>query len=541
MKNKLTDSQIKGVTITDRDLCVVAGPGSGKTRVLVERFSNLVIKHKVPINEILTLTFTEKAANEMKVRVADLFEQRGMEKERQEIEFAYLSTIHSFCARLLRENAIEAGIDPQFRVMDELEAGRVKEQTIENTFKQWAVEKSLDSFLNDIFWKQTDQKKSRLKSFRENLMLLYEKIRNACVPISEAVNINDLSQDIVNSHNEIDKLINKIREIHSEKKLPEKTREKVEYVLKKWNTSDLQKNLDRLFKGKVESSQKDGLTLSLKNKVKAIQNSIILTVSKDVKGPLGNLREELNNLIGLLVEDYSTGIKMVLRDFLVNFDTTYLERKKVEGLIDFTDLEVETIKLLENSEHIANEIKQKFKYILVDEFQDISKLQKTIIDLIRSKDSLFIVGDEKQSIYGFRNADVEIFHDIQKNSDHESLLSLNENFRSRPQVLDFINYIFNKLWPGIPRGLEEDHIERTTPSADSTQRLISGATFSDKPFPSVEIIVAEGKDKTEARKRESMEMAKRIKEIVDKGEIRITNKELLERNLSYRDFAILFR
>ena len=253
------------------------------------------------------------------------------------------------------------------------------------------------------------------------------------------------------------------------------------------------------------------------------------------------MRVELNNLIGLLVEDYSTGIKMVLRDFLVNFDTTYLERKKVEGLIDFTDLEVETIKLLENNEHIANEIKQKFKYILVDEFQDISKLQKTIIDLIRSKDSLFIVGDEKQSIYGFRNADVEIFHDIQKNSDQESLLSLNENFRSRPQVLDFINYIFNKLWPGIPTGLEEDHIERTTPSADSTQRLISGATFSDKPFPSVEIIVAEGKDKTEARKRESMEMAKRIKEIVDKGEIRITNKGLLERNLSYRDFAILFR
>ena len=289
MKNKLTDSQIKGVTITDRDLCVVAGPGSGKTRVLVERFSNLVIKHKVPINEILTLTFTEKAANEMKVRVADLFEQKGMEKERQEIEFAYLSTIHSFCARLLRENAIEAGIDPQFRVMDELEAGRVKEQTIENTFKQWAVEKSLDSFLNDIFWKQTDQKKSRLKSFRENLMLLYEKIRNACVPISEAVNINDLSQDIVNSHNEIDKLINKIREIHSEKKLPEKTREKIDYVLEKWGASELQSNIHGLYGGKEKSSQKDDLTLSLLNKVKSIQNSITLNVSKDVKTPLGKL------------------------------------------------------------------------------------------------------------------------------------------------------------------------------------------------------------------------------------------------------------
>ena len=183
MINKLTDSQIKGVETTDRDICVVAGPGSGKTRVLVERFANLVIEHKVPVNEILTLTFTEKAANEMKIRTARLFEQKGMEKERQEIEFAYLSTIHSFCARLLRENAIEAGIDPQFRVMDELETGRLKEQTLEDTLREQTDEKTLDTFLNGIFWKQTDPNKSRLKSFKENLIQLYEKIRNACVPI----------------------------------------------------------------------------------------------------------------------------------------------------------------------------------------------------------------------------------------------------------------------------------------------------------------------------------------------------------------------
>ena len=144
-------SQQKGVEITDRDLCVVAGPGSGKTRVLVERFANLVTEHNVSINEILTLTFTEKSANEMKRRAAESFEEKGMEKERQDIEFAYLSTIHSFCSRLLRENAIEASIDPQFRVMDELEAGRVKEQTLAHALKKWAEEKGLDTFLNDIF------------------------------------------------------------------------------------------------------------------------------------------------------------------------------------------------------------------------------------------------------------------------------------------------------------------------------------------------------------------------------------------------------
>ncbi len=620
MTNELTTSQQKGVTITDRDLCVVAGPGSGKTRVLVERFANLVTEHNVSINEILTLTFTEKAANEMKIRAARSFEEKGMAKERQEIEFAYLSTIHSFCARLLRENAIEAVLDPQFRVMDELEAGRVKEQTLEDTLRKWAEEKTLDTFLNDIFWKQTDSKKSRLKSFKENLIQLYEKIRNACVPISETVNQNDLSQDVVSSYSEIEKLIDKIREICSEKKLPDKTREKVEYVLERWNDSNLQKDINKLYKGKEkhhplsppsqggsknfhsvtspssppskggeigevkstrilsdikQPSKRDDLILALLNKVKAIHSVINLQVSKDVKETYSNLRKELKNLTGLLAEDYSTSIKMVLRDFLVNFDIAYSERKTAESLIDFTDLEAKTIELLENKRYIADEIRQKFKYILVDEFQDISRLQKTIIDLIRSKDNLFIVGDEKQSIYGFRNAEVEIFQDIQKDSDRESLINLNENFRSRPQVLDFINHIFDRLWPDNSTSQQEDHVDSTTPSSppskggsknfhfvtspssppskggergevsnsttNTTHQLKAGAEFSDKPFPSVEIIVAEGRDKTEARKWESMEIAKRIKEIVDKGEIRITNKREQERNISYRDFAILFR
>jgi len=525
MTNELTISQQKGVEITDRDLCVVAGPGSGKTRVLVERFANLVTEHNVSINEILTLTFTEKAANEMKRRAAESFEEKGMEKERQDIEFAYLSTIHSFCSRLLRENSIEASIDPQFRVMDELEAGRVKEQTLLDTLKKWAEEKGLDTFLNDIFWKQTDSKKSRLKSFRENLIMLYEKIRNACVPIARTVNRNDLSQDVVSSCNEAEKLINEIIAICSDKSLTPKSREKVDYVLERWNASNLQDDINKLYREKEKPSQKDELILALLNKVKAIHSVIKLSVSNDVKPPLGALREELKTVIGLLAEDYSTRIKMVLRDFLITFDIAYSERKRTESLIDFTDLEIKTIELLKNKKQIANEIKQKFRYILVDEFQDISRLQKIIIDLIKSKDNLFIVGDEKQSIYGFRDAEVEIFQDIQKDSDRESLINLNENFRSRPQVLDLVNHIFDRLWTDDSIG----------------QQLKAGAEFSEKPAPSIEIIVAEGNDKTQARKWESMEIAKRIKEIVGTGEIKITNKREQERNISYKDIAILFR
>ncbi len=566
MTDKLTTSQQQGVEITDRDLCVVAGPGSGKTRVLVERFANLVITRKASINEILTLTFTEKAANEMKIRAAGLFEQKGMEQERQEIEFAYLSTIHSFCARLLRENAIEAGIDPQFRVMDELEAGRLKEQALEITLNERTDEKTLDTFLNGIFWKQTDAKKSRLKSFRENLIQLYEKIRNACVPIAETVNMENLSPDILSSYNRLEELIKEINDIYSGSKLTSKTREKVEYVLGRWNASNMQMDIDVLYCGKEKTPQNDDHILALLNKVKVIQNSITLAVSRNVKESLSAMRDELKVLIGLLVEDYSTSIKVMIRDFLMSLDIAYSEQKKIGGLIDFTDLEVKAIELLESREQIASEIKRKFKYILVDEFQDISGLQERIINLIRGKDNLFIVGDAKQSIYGFRNADVEIFQDIQNEIDPGSLIGLNENFRSRPQILDFINHIFNELWPGNSigeeGGTENIHLVDNVSSPpyarpnslagreggmvyalskDNTQQLKPGAEFSNKPFPSIEIIVAEGKDKAEARKLESMEIAKRIKEIVDKKEIKITNKRERERYVSYKDFAILFR
>ncbi|MDR4497279.1 MAG: UvrD-helicase domain-containing protein [Candidatus Scalindua sp.] len=632
MDNKLTPAQEKGVKITDRDLCMVAGPGSGKTSVLVERFSNLITTRKATMNEILTLTFTEKAANEMKMRVASLFEQKGMEKERQEIEFAFLSTIHSFCARFLREHAIEAGIDPQFRVMEELEADRLKEQTLEDTLEKWAENKILDVFFDDLFWTQTDAKKSGTKSFKENLLHLYEKIRNACVPISETVNPPDLysshngfrikseiklseysprrllsgesprrllsgdncnqdlvssktenqigfsiSQEIVLSSNSIKDLISEIRSIYSEKKPPVKTREKIKRILECWNDSNLQNNIAELYginehhqtlsspsqggeRGEVkttENSTADNLTFVVLNKVKAILSSINLSVSNEVKQPLKSLREECNDLIGLLAEVSSTRIKIAVRDFLVAFDAAYRERKRSESFVDFTDLEDKTIELLKSNEFIKNEIRERFKFILVDEFQDTSRLQKTIIDLIRGKDNLFVVGDEKQSIYGFRNADVEIFQDMQKEVEPGSLIRLSENFRSRPQILDFINHIFSKLWSENSTGLQGGHInsnpDHSPPckggdkkvdsslSASNTHELKAGAEFSEKSFPSIEIIVAEGENKTHSRKRESMELAGRIREIVDNGEIRITNKKERERNITYRDFAILFR
>src|SRR6185436_8271663 len=107
------------------EICVTAGAGSGKTRVLVERFVHLVLDKEVPVDAILAITFTEKAAAEMKERIARAFEEAGAQEARRRVEFSYISTIDSFCARLLKENALDARVDPHFRVLEEIEADRL--------------------------------------------------------------------------------------------------------------------------------------------------------------------------------------------------------------------------------------------------------------------------------------------------------------------------------------------------------------------------------------------------------------------------------
>src|SRR5215831_405951 len=135
---RFTEQQLRAIDIArlDEDSCVVAGPGSGKTTVLVERFRRLVREAGIPPSRILAITFTEKAATNMKQKLAEAFRDRP--EERRQLERAYVSTVHGFCMRLLRENAIFAGIDPEFRILDERQAG---------TMAALAVGEALDSLL----------------------------------------------------------------------------------------------------------------------------------------------------------------------------------------------------------------------------------------------------------------------------------------------------------------------------------------------------------------------------------------------------------
>ena len=162
---KFTDVQKKAIKGSgDKNMCVSAGAGSGKTMVLVERFVNRVAEAGLSPDEVLAITFTEKAANEMKARAIDLFRKRGMEPQARMIENGYISTIHGFCSRVLKENPIEAGVDPDFNIIESEAAAAAMEGILDDVIEESFADEGVRGFLADYSTGMRDELKEGLKS-----------------------------------------------------------------------------------------------------------------------------------------------------------------------------------------------------------------------------------------------------------------------------------------------------------------------------------------------------------------------------------------
>ncbi len=421
---KFTPEQKRAIGLVGRDLCVSAGAGSGKTGVLVERFVRLV-KKGIPVSEILCITFTEKATAEMKQRVAERLHSRGMERQRQEVEFAYISTIDSFCSRLLRENALEAGLDPEFTILEEYEARFLLGSLAKELLARWG------------------------NTNPEGYKLLLEKLH-----------CNDLAESST---------------------------------------------------GLLATIRSHGF------------------LAGDI--PVGdNCQGELDEEQAWW-EKESEGPRRAFKEFLCQLQLSYQKEKHERRVLDFSDLVEKSVHLLQAYPVLREERRRQFRHILVDEFQDTNNPQRTLLELLKREGNLFVVGDAQQSIYGFRNADVEVFlgHRRQTEETGGEVIHLDSNFRSRAEILAFVNALFKGYWGGD----------------DSTEwrPLIAGAHFVGKEVPSIEFILAsggKGKKMEEVRELEAKLLASRIKEIVEGGEYRITRVGR-ERGLVYGDCGILLR
>jgi ATP-dependent helicase/nuclease subunit A len=497
----LTPEQLRAVTRWGQDACVVAGPGSGKTTVLVERYAWLLTEKSLQPHQILAITFTEKAAHEIKQRLAARF--RGDTALQQQIERAPVATIHGFCARLLRRFAIAAGLDPQFEILDENRQRTELASAIRETLDRMAVERQTDLRRLLIGWRADDPEQA--------LTELYDAWR------SSGGTLADLRRQPKTPGPDRDALlaaadaVTAAAPLRITPALHERLRRHREWVA-------------AFTALPAEAAPFDLLA----------QYEFSLGGQRDerLKGRVQAFRLALEQYEMALIERHFAPARRLLVEAFHAAATLYQQKKRARAALDFSDLETECIRLLESSAATRRRVQAEFAAVLMDELQDTNPQQWKLIDLIRPAQTFFAVGDINQSIFGFRHAEPRVFADYR-----DKLLRANKevdylrgNNRSRQEILRAVE----QMADGVS-GIE-------APSFEPRVNYVASAHA-----PAVEFLHIEHDDRAQAEELEAQWVARRIRECEAQG-VRLRDIAVLVRNTSgldlleqaLRDFAVPF-
>ncbi len=484
---QFTPQQEQAIRTQDRHLIVTAGAGSGKTRVLVERFLHLLRQNPTwKLTDIVAITFTEKAAREMRDRVrtaidaqlanantAALVEQ--WRHHQAALDAARISTIHGLCTQLLRANPVEARLDPNFAVLDEVQARLLAGDAVDRAIVHFLQAHPLQA---DLLLQHYSIRQIRLilrnyvsrsvvHQFQMTLThhtdpaTLYNHWQQQRQIINQDVlgRIRDDAAlreackwiDIFNHNTTIreDKLWPAwavVLEMREHLLVEEIDPDDALDILVQWSST---KNINlsggaQKFWGDKETVQES------KRHLRHIRDSATNYLSQMI-APLNALDEQ------------SAALTLAWRDLILYAADVYNALKAEQNALDFDDLEYLTVMLLENhsqvAERYADPLHGDFKHIMVDEFQDTNDVQRRIIyklagmDLPNTGGRLFVVGDPKQSIYAFRGADVRVFGNVQADivGYGGQVVSLSQSFRTHQYLIENFNVLFNDILP-VPSG-----------------------------------------------------------------------------------------
>ena len=494
-----TGEQARAVLDAGGDLLLSAAAGSGKTSVLVERFVRHVLVEDVAPGRILAITFTEKAAGEMRQRARErLLEIARDDAERdpvaarrardaaRDVESTWISTIHGFCARLLRGHAVAAGLDPAFAVLDEAVARSVRDAAWEGAFAAW-LEGGGDAALDLAAGFTADR-------LRIAITEVHDALRSAgqTRPRLPAVSETPVP--------DADALRGAYRTAVAELAGAD---EKASILRARAALDRCGELLDTLGPGALPDpgglaggAFKAGNTGALKTPV--------------VQAYL----EEHEAFHAACVRHRATGAVELLDDLLQRYASCYEARKQTRSGLDFDDLELLARDVLASSPAVRDAYRERFERILVDEFQDSNPLQVELFDLL-SAGQTFVVGDELQSIYGFRHADVGVFRARRAAlAERERALALTVNFRSDPEILAVVNAAFAPRFgegfaPLVPGG---EAAQREPAAAPPVELLVTGTQGWD------DVDLGELPRAARWRHAEARLLAQRVRDLVDAGE-----------------------
>ncbi|HEY6660771.1 MAG TPA: UvrD-helicase domain-containing protein, partial [Pyrinomonadaceae bacterium] len=440
----------------NKHISVTAGPGSGKTTVLVERYVHILRERDLSIDQIVAITFTNRAANEMRerlrselhlmLRIADDDERRRWLNYKRTLDGAVITTIHGFCARLLREFPIEARVDPQFLLLDEHRAAMMLELIVEEVLSEFISNGHVE-----ISRLTLGVGRSRLAAA---LTHLYREARGQGLSLEElavaTARVHATEEDHARALEELD---HAIADFLGVRRTTIAAKANQADVVSAW--TEAQKLLKSIpahetvadYCRLVESfrAHRPQARAPVAEHVKALDT---LVWEKNLQGRVPQV------CLDLFARQYA--LEMI--NLLMRVDQRLNEEKQKLAALDFDDLELRTLALLERPEVIAR-TSERYRFFLVDEFQDTNAVQRVLLERLalakgRRPANLFIVGDRKQSIYGFRGADVDVFREMTSillaAGGEEKPLQL--NFRSQPPLIAFFNYLFPRMFQ-VPNDL----------------------------------------------------------------------------------------
>lgn len=527
---KWTKEQTEVIESRDCNLLVAAAAGSGKTAVLVERIIQMITSRENPIDidKLLVVTFTNAAASEMRERIGDAIgkaldenpENKHLQNQLVLLNKSSITTIHSFCLDVIKSNFHRINLDPNFRIGDQTECSILKQEAIEDVFEKLYEERD-EGFLNLV---ESYAERGGDREVQDIILGIYSfamaspEPKKWLIDSAERFNIDedfDFSESIWaraildTVKIEIDGICSNMEKALKEVKLIEELEtftEKlsIEYkrvvdisqaCSKSWNDAHKKmstmsfenyvKGIKRIPKDApsyIKESKEKAKTIRDKTK-KSLESIINATFNKDKE----SIKDEIK---------YLYNIVKPISNIVLRFEEEYSNKKSEKGIIDFNDIEHFALNILTSIDEEGNIIpsdiaigyRDNFYEIFIDEYQDSNLVQEVLLKTVANIETpnRFMVGDVKQSIYRFRQAKPELFlqkynnYKDEKGSSHRKIM-LYKNFRSREEVVDSVNYIFENIMNENIGEIEYTEKERLNLGADfksdiDENSIVGGAT-----------------------------------------------------------------
>lgn len=586
-----TKEQEKAIVKKGDNILVAAAAGSGKTAVLVERIINKIMNENIDVDKLLVVTFTNAAATEMRERVLDSIYKK-LEKDPDNLRLqrqvvlinkSHISTIHAFCLEIIKNNFFKTEISPNFRLASTPEVELLKLETLEDVLDSFyeSSDEGFKKLLNTYCGYKDDE------NLRKIILEIYKYIQSMPYPEEwlekqvESFNIeenSDFSESLWGRN-----IINKTKEdIEESVKALEKINKKlkVEPELEKWflciaeDIDKIQKILklntwDEFYAYFQDLNfetwpQKRNFTSELKDKAKIVRDDI----RNKLTAKPGGLKNTVFNADSKQINSDTKDTYKILKEIqkvVLKFMAEYKKSKLQKNIIDFNDIEHLALEILvkkdEHGNHIptdvAKEYQKLFEEIAIDEYQDSNEIQEEILKQVSKGNNIFMVGDVKQSIYKFRQAKPEMF--LQKYHSYEdNKIQLFANFRSRKNVLDLSNTIFENIMSkefGAIEYNENEYLNVGQEYEPTELKIFDKAELhiidaSEEKAINEEDTNSEenGEEKNQEQDEEILEkseiearfVASKIHELVNQGYY-VFDKKQGYRKLQFRDIVILLR